>query len=371
MKTRAERKQARLKKFRAKFIDRPDMKYRGPLSYRTLRIIGWIAFACGQALVFASISTRIFGMSQFSTTQTTILNFVASLATPLFIIASFSLVLSGQKKPQHFLLIYGLGYIAIGVGFCLLYLRYINGLFVQLGLSETMVDAYVNDFLKDHVGINVFADLFMFTLFHFFINLNPNKIFIGKKRIIFRLFSLFPVAFIITSYILRILSGTGQISLSFYFHPFMATKSPLVFLIFVLMSLWFKYRERIFISLGATHKDYHEYLKTNRNSFSVSVTLVTIILFVAVLEVFLLIALFAYYTGYMGAEFSYFSEIMSIYQLGQCSAMIIAIPFILLYSYTRKHKQSNLDIIIPLAGIGLVVFVYIESIYQFLTSLVG
>ena len=370
MKTREQRKQARLSKFRAKFIDRPDMKYRGPLSYRALRIIGWIAFACGQALVFASISSRILGMSQFNTTQTAILNFISTLATPLFIIASFSLVLSGQRKPFHFLLIYGIGYVALGAAFCILYSRYINSLFVQLGLSETLVDSYVNDFLKDHVEINVFADLLMFTLFHFFINYTPKKIFVGKKTIIFRLFSLIPVIFIITSYILRILHGTGAINLSFYFHPFMATKSPLVFLIFVLMSLWIKNRERIFLALGATRKDYHDYLKTNRNSFTVSVTLVTIILFVAVLEVVLLIGLFAYYSGYMGAEFSYFSEVLSVYQLGQCSAMIIAIPFILLYSYTRTHKQSNLDIIIPLAGIGLVVFVYIESIYQFLITLI-
>ena len=371
MSTKAkERKQAKLNKAREKHMSRPDIKYRGPLSYRALRIIGWIAMACAQAIIFSSLSYRLVGFSQFNDTQLMIMRFVSQLATPLFIIASFSLVLSGQRKIYHFLLIYGLGYLGIGSAICLFYGRYINSLFVRLGLSETIVNSYVTEFLKDHVEINVFADLFMFTLFHFFINFTPTKVFVGKKRIIFRLFALLPVAFIITSYILRIQHGTGAISLPFYMHPFMATKSPLVFLIFVLISLWIKYRERLFIAFGSTRKEYHEYLKTNRNSLAFSVTLVIIIGSVTLLEVFFLIGLFAYYAGYMGAEYSYFSEIMSIYQLGQCSGMLIAIPFILLYSYTRTHKQSNLDVIIPLAGIGLIVLVYIESIYQFITMFI-
>ena len=36
----------------------------------------------------------------------------------------------------------------------------------------------------------------------------------------------------------------------------------------------------------------------------------------------------------------------------------------MLFSYSRKHKQSSADIIIVLSGVGMIAFTYIELIYE-------
>ena len=51
--------------------------------------------------------------------------------------------------------------------------------------------------------------------------------------------------------------------------------------------------------------------------------------------------------------------------------MVFAIPFILLYSYQRKHKDARVDIAIPILGIALIVVVYVEGIYQFIVNFLG
>lgn len=367
------RKEKKISKFKRKFLERPDIKYRGPLSYRSLRIIAWVSLAVAQALLFISIVSKFSTYNPINPVVSQILSYVSSLSTPLFIIASFSLILSGQKKIQHFLLLYGLGFLGIGVGLCIFYARYVDGLFVKFGLTSEMVESSVGVFLKERVEINVFCDLFMFTLFFFFISYTPHKtnLFEGKRIYIFRFMSLLPTAYIITSYILRILGGTGRISLSFYFHPFMATKSPFVFLVFVIIALILKYRERIFLSFGATKAQYHDYLKTNRNSLSMSITMSVVIGIVAFLEALVVLAVLVYYLIVYQIDVEAIDDILSVYQFGQCISMIIAVPFILLYSYTRKHKNGNLDIFIPIIGIALIVLVYIENIYQFLASLIS
>ena len=150
---------------------------------------------------------------------TTILGILSSLSTPLFILASFGLVLNGRRNIRDFMLVYGLAYVGIGLGFIIFYLRYIKGLFVELGLSELPFTDYFDAFLSDKVQVNVFADLFAFALFHFFLNYTPRKIFKGKSVYAFRLFSLIPVIFVLGSYIIKILTATGQMNLPFYIFP--------------------------------------------------------------------------------------------------------------------------------------------------------
>ena len=56
--------------------------------------------------------------------------------------------------------------------------------------------------------------------------------------------------------------------------------------------------------------------------------------------------------------------------MGQASIMLLAIPFIFLYSYKRKHKDGRIDLIIPILGIALLALVYVEGIYQFILEFV-
>ena len=47
------------------------------------------------------------------------------------------------------------------------------------------------------------------------------------------------------------------------------------------------------------------------------------------------------------------------------------IPFMLLFSYTRTHKNRVVDAVLPLFGIALIFMVWIEGGYQTLQLYVG
>ena len=135
-------------------------------------------------------------------------------------------------------------------------------------------------------------------------------------------------------------------------------------MVFCLASLWIKNRERIFIKLGATKTEYEKYLTTKRNSLAFSIQLSLIFLSTLLLEGTLFVILFIIYAGIKGYPAEMFSMVLEAYGVGDSLNLLFTIPFVLLYSYTRKHKEGPIDVVIPIAGIGLIAFVYIEGIYQ-------
>ena len=176
---------------------------------------------------------------------------------------------------------------------------------------------------------------------------------------------IFPLAFVTTSYVLKVMASFGHLTLPFYFYPFFATRNPIIFLVFALASLWIKNRERLFLKLGASKEEYQKYLLTKRNSLSFSINLSLFVILAAVLEAIIILVVGFIYA----AEFDNIVPILGNYQLGQAISMIVAIPILFLYSYTREHKNTLLDIFIPIGGIALCGFVYIEYIFQLILKL--
>ena len=175
-----------------------------------------------------------------------------------------------------------------------------------------------------------------------------------------------PILFILTSYVLKILAATNQISMPFYIFPFLTTKSPIVFLVFVLADLWIKNREKWYLRLGASKEQYNEYLKTKRNSLHVSINLTIIILISILFDVLLLIIAVIYFTA-TNLPVEKFGDIaIDTFGVGQAITMLLTVPFIFLYSYKRKHKDTRIDLLIPIVGIALIALVYVEGIYQFI-----
>ncbi len=43
------------------------------------------------------------------------------------------------------------------------------------------------------------------------------------------------------------------------------------------------------------------------------------------------------------------------------------IPFILLFSYTKAHKNHLFDVLLPLIGLGLIFLVYVKGSFQVMT----
>ena len=360
------RKEKRYNRIRRHLFKENDIKYEGPLSYRYLRIFAWIFLAFGQIVFLNCIFSSTINWDPLGDVGSNILSIFASLATPLFILASFGLVLSGKRNIKDFMLIYGLAYAGVGLAFIIFYLRYVDGLFVKIGIDQQPFIVHFKGFLSERVQVNVFADLFAFSLFHFFLNYTPKKTFKGKSIYAFRLFSLIPVIFVLGSYIIKILTATGKMNLPFYFFPFLTTKSPVVFLIFILAALWIKNRERWFIKLGASKNEYHEFLKTNRNSLSISITLSVIIVLSILLDILLYVIAIIYYAVNNIPADNFFDVLVGTFGVGQASSMILAIPFIFLYSYKRRHKDTRIDLMIPIIGIALIALIYVEGIYQFI-----
>ncbi len=365
------RKEKRYNKIRNRLFKENDIKYEGPLSYRYLRILAWVFMALGQILFLNSLNTNMMHYDALGDVWTTILSTLSSLSTPLFILASFGLVLNGKRNIRDFMLVYGLAYVGMGLGFIIFYLRYIKGLFVELGLADLPFTDYFDAFLSYKVQVNVFADLFAFAIFHFFLNYNPRKIFKGKSIYAFRLFSLMPVIFVLVSYIIKILTATGKMDLPFYIFPFLTTKSPIIYLIFIVAAMWIKNRERWYLKLGASKHDYQEFLKTKRNSLSVSIHLSIIIAVASLLDIVLLIIAMIYYFANDLPTDNIADVVIGTFGVGQAFMMLLAIPFIFLYSYKRKHKDGRIDLIIPVLGIALMALIYVEGIYQFILEFVG
>ena len=357
-----ERREKRHEKIRQKFF-KDDIKYQGPLSYRYLRILGWVAFVLGQLALMNSFTSN-YNWDPLGPVAQTIFSFGSSLMTPFFVIASFGMVLSGNRGYRNFILLYGAAFLAIGVGVLFAYYRYINGLFVASDMVE--VSTLMENFIADRIHINVFADLFAFTLFHYFVNYTPKKYFQGKKIYIFRLFSLLPIIYALLSYILKTSYALGALgNLPFGFFPFMTTKSPLMVMIFVVISLWIKNREKIFIKIGSTKEQYNIYLNSKRNSLSFSIVLSVVIAIFALID-FILMVILAMIFAAKNQDLTGAEVFVNSFGVGQVIPCILAIPFIMLYSYTRDHKNTQIDLFIPIAGIGVTAVVYVEFFFNFI-----
>lgn len=358
--TRRQRRYARIK---ARITNPVDIKFRGPLTYRYLRIIAWIAFALGQMLVLGEMFTRFFGWDFLGTGGYYTVNAIYSVAAPLFIVASFGITLSGQKTFKQLIIGYGLIFLGMFVGLNIFYYRYLLGIFATEGKAEIILNH-----LSFITKANVFTDLFMFALFHYFVNYQPKKFFRGKKIIIFRFLVAIPVIYVIAAYLLKVFNGLEYIHLPFVVLPLLTTKSPFVFGVFALVSIWLK-RRRKFLEkkVGLTYDEYHTYLKSNRNSLSFSCHLSGIIGVFGTIELIaILITIFTVSRESLASTL----DVMDTLSIGDVATGIMAIPFIMLYSYTRKHKNKMIDPFLPFAGIGMAIIVYLEVILAFMQQVV-
>ena len=129
-----------------------------------------------------------------------------------------------------------------------------------------------------------------------------------------------------------------------------------------------KRRDQWFKKLGATEEEYERYHKSNKNSLSFSKALSIFLVITAVMD-FVLLIILAIASNVIGIDFE---SLASIFQVGNTIGLIVAIPFVLLFSYTRTYPDgSNIDLLIPLIGIGLIALTYVEGIYQIVLALLA
>lgn len=339
-----------------KMLSPNDIKYRGVLSYRYLRIIAWLSLAIAQYCLVLSMGLGFFGAElRYPTWIFNTLNVVGHLSIPFFLLASFSIILSRNRTYKSLVIFYGLAYIGVALGIIFVYDRYIGRVIYEMsGNMDTAKNAVLSIFNKK-TDFNVFGDLFILTLFNFFLNYELKQGTSLKKVISFRFLAMIPLTFALGSYILTVLVRFELITLPFEVYPFLATKSPLIYLVFICMSLWIKNRERIYVKLGATQKEYVGFLKTNKNSLAFSIHVCVLFAIVALLDFILLLVV----------------PNATNYNIGQAISLLLAIPFVLLFSYNKSHKDKNIDLLIPFAGIIILLLAYAEGIYQVVMSVIS
>ncbi len=336
-----------------KLLSGTDIKYRGILSYRYLRILAWVSLALAQYCLIMNIGLSFFGKSlSYPGWIFNVLVAIGHLSVPFFLLASFSIILSRNRTYKSLVLFYGVAYFLVAIAIIILYDRYIGKVIYEISQSSESAKNVVLSLFNKKTDFNVFGDLFILTLFNFFLNYELKKDVSVKKVVLFRCLAALPLTFALGSYVITVLAKFELITLPFEVYPFLATKSPLIYLIFICMSLWIKNRERLFVNLGATKKEYNDFLRTNKNSLSFSIHVCILFLFVSVVDLFL----------------TAFVPYSSNYNFGQCIPLFIAIPFIMLFSYNKTHREKNMDLIIPFVGIILLVFAYGEAIYEIIIA---
>ena len=141
-------------------------------------------------------------------------------------------------------------------------------------------------------------------------------------------------------------------------------------MVFVALALYIKFKEKIFNKKSTSGIDYDTYLHTRRNSLEFSICASIIFLVFGLLD---LVMYLVYSQGLTqliannapGADAAAAAtQAMQSIGIGKGFSLIITIPFIFLFSYTRSHKNGTLDLIIPIVGLAAVLFVYLDELFQ-------
>ena len=364
-----------------------DIKYRGPLSYRHLRIIAWVFLAIAQLGVILNFGTTLYQNPNMYGAWPTVLSFFSSFMSPLFLLASFAMVLNAKGGYRKMIIMYTGLVLLVVLGFIFVYEHYIVGTFaIALG-GYSQANIVVTQFFSSNssngfIAFNIFIDLLLCTLVTFFTNYRPTKYFQGDKLKYFRLFALIPILYELGSITIKILVSQKVFTLSPLFFPFLTTKPPVAFFIFVIMALFMMNREKYYLKKGKTHEEYVEFKNTNVNSWHFSKTLSVTIVISAIIDIVIFVGLFLLtFLGNMPEgeaeeamllEYTYqtLKTVVS-WGFGKTASMVLIIPIVLLFDYKKTYNNKNIDMFIPIGGIALVVVVYIEGGYEVLKNFIA
>lgn len=390
-----------MRKKRIKWRDRTlenDIKYGGVLSYRHIRIIGWVCMVIAQVALVLTLDTRISPQSAATLGPwINVLSFFSALPLPLFMLANFSIILQGKGAYKSLLIRFG----AMAVG------MYLLGNFIVLHYGYRAMRAFGPITYKDAADffgillpalgktgymLNLFIDMILCVMLFFFANYTPEKHFQGKKIYLFRALIALPIAYEVAGFVIKCLIYFGSIDGGFDIPSFvfflLPSKPPLLFLAFVIIVICLKLSEKLYLRReGHTHETYAEYVKTKAHSLRTSVLIATTFLIAAVLDLIALIVVSVLSVGQtafidaatMTEEEMQLAILHAQYLLtaflnagiGGAVSLFVVAPLVMLFSYTKKHKNPKIDTLIPVAGIALIAVVYIEGIFQVLTLNLG
>lgn len=334
-----------------KLIGHQNIKYRGIFSHRTVRIIGFLCLFCAQLVIAAHFASGITKLPNDIKTLASVLEIISLFALPLFLAANFCVIMTSQSQIKRTLIIYSIMALAIYLLIVLLYYRYISGIFVTIFKKDVETGKFLAETLTKAafgkiINYNVFVDLSLFSLFYFFFFYTPKKIQKRSSLILFRCCSIIPILFALTATVLYGMYYEGKMNLPIAMLAILPCRSIVIYAIFFVLAILIKLRKHLFIKWGGTEEEYNTYAKSNRSSLEISVV-ASCVIFVLCLLDFLLVVCWPK---------------LLLYGIGSSFYFALAIPFILLLSYTRQPKKSFWDWLIVVLFVLAVILLYCEIV---------
>ena len=353
-----------------------DIKYRAPLSYRYLRIIAWICLIIAQIGMVAKLNIRIVpGSEQQIGWVKDMGEIFATFPLPLFLLANFAVMYQKRDSWKKLIMFYGgvaLGlYIVANVVIIHYGYGFVNA-FAQINFMDMAKGFGLLLFGLGKTGLvfNIFIDLFLCALVFYFLNYNP-KSFQGKKLIIFRSFVIIPILYEVGSILIKYFVSLGQMDLPFFVFFLLTSKPPLMFAAIVALFVILKIEELRKKKKYLNNDFVKEHRKTNAHSLRFSI-IIAITFFVAGI-----IDLIIYLSTSLALASKFVADIedidvasyLALYVIshlgfGDASTLLLIAPLTLLFTYTKVHKNKKIDPLIPVVGIALILFVYVEGIFQ-------
>ena len=374
-------KKKKKKRLRLKYRTKEnDIHFLGPLSYRYIRLIAWFFMAFAQVGLVLNLAKTINpAVSEGSFSMlSTILSYVATMPLALFLLANFGVILRNRRNFKYLFVFYGGIMVAMYLLGNFVVLHYVYGLLHTLDPTTTFQDvAMLSGTFLSLMGpggyvFNIFVDLFLCVLTVFFYFYKPKKYFQGKKIIIFRLLVLIPLLYELGSLVLKHAAMWGNIFIPSYFFFLLTSKPPLTFAAFFLITLIMKIREVRFLKKHDNNIDLlNEHYSTNAHSLHTSITIAVVFGVMATIDILVFFGYATIQTAKIVSEFGEEIDValfgaMQMAQnigLGGSTPLFLVIPFVLLYSYTRTHKNKKFDSFVPFIGIGLVLLTVLEGSY--------
>lgn len=375
------------------YTDGTDIGYRRPITYRGLRFIALIAMTLSQYAVIIHLVDKAASFMLGSAATNipdavyTVVSLLGQITFPLLLIASFATVFSrtdGLKK----VLIMNLVLAGITFIFCAFFLEsllveYIEAvpvtvleatdtdsiikilqehpeIFQTFGLDMSndtisslvqgsvafagqldvagllkellpaLAPALAKYVIANYVNFNVFWDLFLCTLFYFFITYQPKRM-KAKGLLLFRMCAVLPVIYVIGAIFLDGLNKKGMVELPVWAVALLPNRRIACYALFFLIVLFLKYKEAEIKDMGGSREDFLESLNTRRSSLQFSVFACISILVVCGID-FLL------------KNF----QILSFWGFGKFYNMFMAIPFVMLFSFNKMPKRKWPDVFVPI-----------------------
>ena len=348
-----------------KLFQKKDIRYLGPLSYREFKILGWLCLSCTAIVMMMNLATKVnSSMTERFSSGITFFSGVSQLALPFMLLSNFTRILNNDDGYKRQLILNGAFAAVVFVLYYMFFYHFLLGSLGALTVNPKGIVGAAQSYYRNYSKtgffcFNIFIDLFLCTLFQFFLDYKPVRFFKGKKIRLFRLMALLPVVYEAMTLVLKYFAAKRQINMSLFMFPLLPVKPPMTFVVFIVLALWCKTREKRFIRHGGTQEEYQEFLKSNRNSFQFARFTAILLVIAAVVDVLvyftnsvvevMTIAAPVFEEGaeaasYAVAEtFSNYSSTALAIGFGNSVSLLPMAPIVLLYSYTRRKKNALIE----------------------------